>query len=265
MKLLQACALVLALTVAQKPVESTVGMPARVEQVVLPGPELQAAPLDPNAPVLVRVLGTWPHGTDFRYDLEFQAFEPGEHDLARYLVRKDGQPTLGLPKVPVVVRALLPAETMKPHPRGEGADVRLGGYRVLAIVAGVAWLLGLVVLLLWIRPKRAVAELAPARPRTLAERLRPLVERALRKELSRSERAELELVLVRSWSAKLGLADADPARALATLREHAEAGPLLRALEDWLHRPDPPREVDVDALLRPYAALPADAFERGGA
>ncbi|MBK7876940.1 MAG: hypothetical protein IPJ77_14545 [Planctomycetes bacterium] len=247
--------------VQEKAVESTVGLPARVEQVVLPAPELQAAPVDPKSPVLLRVTGTWPHGTDFRYDLEFQGFEPGEYDLARWLVRKDGGELQALPAIPVVVRAVLPAERMKPNPRTEGTGVALGGYRVLAIVVGVAWVAGVVVLLLWIRPRRTASTAVLARPRTLAERLRPLVERARANKLSRTERAELELVLYRYWKRRLGLEDTDPARALAELRSHAEAGPLLRALEDWLHRPDPEREVDVGRLLAPYQAVDDRAFD----
>lgn len=253
----------LPLVLAQsKRVESTVGMPARVEQVVLPAPELEAVPVDPKSPVLLRVTGTWAHGTDFRYDLEFQGFEPGEYDLARWLARKDGGELQELPAIPVTVSALLPAERITPHPRTGGEDVRIGGYRVLMVVAGVVWLLGLVLLLLWIRPRRAASAVLGAKPRTLAERLRPLVQRALANELSRSERAQLELVLVGVWKKRLELEDLEPARALELLRNHVDAGPLLRALEEWLHRPEPPKNVDLEALLAPYRDLPADAFER---
>jgi len=47
---------------------------------------------------------------------------------------------------------------------------------------------------------------------------------------------------------------------LVDLREHPDAGPLLRGLEDWLHRPEPRESVDVGALLAPYRDLPADAL-----
>jgi hypothetical protein len=262
MKLAIVLALVPLAIASQARVESTVGMPARVEQVVLPAPELEAAPVDPKSPILLRVTGTWPHGTDFRYDLEYQGFEPGDYDLARWLVRKDGGAAQALPAIPVTVRALLPADVMTPHQREAGSDVSLGGYRVLMIVAGVAWLLGLVLLLRWIRPPRPAAIVATAKPRTLAERLRPLVQRALENELTRAERAQLELVLVGVWKRKLELDGLEPARALSLLRNHADAGPLIRALEDWLHRPEPPKDVDLEALLAPYRDLPAEAFER---
>ena len=41
-----------------------VGARARIEQLVLPGPELQARPISDTTkdPIVLRVLATWPHG-----------------------------------------------------------------------------------------------------------------------------------------------------------------------------------------------------------
>jgi hypothetical protein len=87
---------------------TTVGMRGKIEQVVLPGSELVAKPVAAEAPLVLRVLATFPHGTDSRYDLEYCGLVPGKHDLARYLVRKDGTPASGLPALEVEVRPLLP-------------------------------------------------------------------------------------------------------------------------------------------------------------
>jgi hypothetical protein len=45
---------------------------------------------------------------------------------------------------------------------------------------------------------------------------------------------------------------------ISQLRQHAEAGALLRALEDWLHRRPGTVKVDVESALAPYRNLPAD-------
>jgi len=45
--------------------------------------------------------------------------------------------------------------------------------------------------------------------------------------------------------------------ALATIREHEEAGALLVQLETWLHRPGTSEEVDIALLLEPYQNLTA--------
>ena len=230
----------------------SIGISKRIEQLVLPGPELEAVPLDSKSPIVLRVAATWPHGTDFfRYDLEYYGLEAGRYDLAQYLKHKDGTPVAGLPEIPVVIEALLPAGQVQPNPLEPGALPGLGGYQTTMIVLGVVWVLGLAaILFLGRRRKQAARE--QARPRTLAEELRPLVESALAGRLTRSERARLELRLVEYWRRKLSLEERAAQDLLVELRAHPEAGALLRSLEDWLHRPDPPEQVDLARLLAPY-------------
>jgi hypothetical protein len=238
---------------AQETRATTVGMSERVTEVVLPGSELEVVPLDAHSPLVLRIAATYPHGTAFRYDLVWWALEPGEYDLAKLLRRKDGTSTQDLPRVPVVVKSLLPAGQILPHEPAPRRAPFLGGYTLLLVVGGVVWLVGLVVLLVAMRRKRrADVEATRVKPKTLAERLRPLVERAMRGELDPRERAQLELSLVAHWRRRLRLDEQRPDEALIFLRRHSEAGPLLLSLEEWLHRPDPPRDVDVGALLAPY-------------
>jgi hypothetical protein len=243
-------------------------MSARIEELVLPGPELVVAPLDAQCPVVLRITRVSPHGTAFRYDLEYSGLDPGEYDLRHFLRRKDGtaadQADSNVPAIPVAIRSVLAPERIKPNAPAEGAIPSFGGYRTLLVVGAVAWTIGLLALLFARRQRRRAFEIANAKPRTLAERLRPLVESARAGTLSRADRAALELGLFAYWSRKLGLDGKRPAEALATMREHADAGPLFLSLEDWLHRPDPRAGVDVAALLAPYSNLPADEFETKG-
>jgi hypothetical protein len=90
------------------------------------------------------------------------------------------------------------------------------------------------------------------KPVTLADRLRPMVEKAARGSLTRDEQAELERMLLAFWRKCEGLEAMDVAEALAELRRRETPGALLRALEEWLHRPGTPRDVDVPSLLAPY-------------
>ena len=46
---------------------------------------------------------------------------------------------------------------------------------------------------------------------------------------------------------------------MARLRQHPEAGVLLGALEDWLHRPPGRVKVEVERVLAPYRNLPDEA------
>jgi hypothetical protein len=246
-----------------------VGMRARIEQLVLPGTELAAAPSTFASPVIVHVVAVWPHGTLRRYDLEWVGYEPGRHDLARFLVRKDGSSTDDLPTIPVEVTGSLPARGLvEPSELPPRAPERLDGYRALQIVAGVVWVVGLLAILLVGRRFRRHKAAVVAVP-TLADRLRPLVQAVVDGSADTNAKAELERLLVAFWRQRLGLGDATAAAAIVAIKAHPEAGALLRQVEAWLHMPQPPETLDLHAALAPYrsvaardlAPLPAAAAE----
>ncbi|MBL8753426.1 MAG: hypothetical protein JNK15_09010 [Planctomycetes bacterium] len=238
---------------------ATVGMRGVIEQVVLPGSELEPAPSTAKTPVVLRVLQTWPHGEHLRYDLEWSGLEPGQHDLAKYLVRKDGSPLGELPPLVVDVTSVLAKGAAEPSEPDPVACERLGGYSMLQWTVGTAWVLGLLAILFVgrdFRRRRTEAKVEP----TLADRLRPLVERIAAGGGDDAAKAELERLLVAFWRARLGLHGHKAGDAIVAIKEHAEAGALLRQLEAWLHMPKPPAAVDVQALLDPYRAVTAASF-----
>lgn len=239
---------------------ATIGMPARLDDVRLPGSELEVAKFDDMSPLSLRILSALPDGeAQFRYAFEWRAFEPGEHDLRGMLRRKDGGSTAELPPLlvrgePILAAAGPIAPAAPPPTRVDG----VGGYRVWMWIGGVLWLAGLGWIVRSMR-KRPVEIARGARP-TLADRLRPLVERAARGELDARASAQLEAALVALWRKRLGLEPLEAGECLARLREHADAGPLLAGLERWLHAPPDARAVDVPALLAPYRTLDAAEF-----
>ena len=136
---LVSCALFTVLARAEDRRETSVGMVARIDQIVLPGTELEARPLDDRAkPVVLRIVSVYPHGTDFRYDLAYYVLDPGTFDLKDYLRRRDSSSTADLPPLLVTARPLLRAKDPRPvsgrggpaglqtppgfhrHPRGSG-------------------------------------------------------------------------------------------------------------------------------------------------
>jgi hypothetical protein len=236
---------------------STVGMPAKIEQLVLPGPELEVKPLeDRRAPVVVRITGVYPHGTAFRYDLVYYALEPGDYDLKNSLRRKDGAALGDLPAIPVRVDPVLPPGQIQPNALALARSPSLGGYRLLLAFGGSLWCAGLAAILLLGRHKKTQAEAEASRPVTLADRLRPLVDSALAGTLSEGQHAELERLLIGYWRKRLKLDRVRPAEAITLMRQHDEAGALLRNLEDWLHKPGARAQAaDIAAVLRPYQEL----------
>ena len=248
-----------------EPRATTVGMPARIEQLLLPGTELEVEPLaDRQTPIVLRIEQVFRHGDSFRYDLVYYGLDPGEYDLRDYLRRKDGSPTSELPPIPVSIKSVLPPGQVQPSRLGLGSLPRLGGYWLALVGGGVVWIGGLLAILLVGRKRRDAVAGEVERPRSLAERLRPLVEEAAAGRLSHDRLAELERLLLAWWRKRLGLEEERPASAIARLREHPEAGGLLLQLETWLHQPGANPTVDVAALLEPYHDLPADSLETVG-
>lgn len=250
-----------------------VGRTVRFEQVVLEGPELEVRPITSATPVVMRIRAVYPHGSAHRYDIEAYALEPGDFDLCTFL-REVGSPegdgasvaadsqasdtgddrTSRSANSPLRlhVESSLPDGQVEPYDLVSSQSFQLGGYRRWLIVGAVVWVVGLIGLLLIGRPRRRSDASTAAPPATTADRLREIVRDALDGHLEPEQHALLERLLVVHWREQLELTDMEPVEALAMLRAHPQAGELLRNLEDWLHRPDPPYSVDVDELLRPY-------------
>ena len=239
---------------------SPVGMPAQIEQIVLPGTELTVRTVTAPEPLMLRIVNTFPHGTDFRYDLEYYGLEPGIYNLAQFLERKDGTPTSGLPAIEVKIHTLLPPGQVQPNALIHDSVRGLGGYRTSLIIGAILWSVGLLWILAAGRRSRTVNNTAQAEPESLATRLRPVVEQAIAGELPAKKLAELEMMLVAFWRTRLNHDQSEASEVIELLRNDAEAGPLLRQLEAWLHQPEAGAEVDVASLLEPYRHLDADAL-----
>ncbi len=235
-----------------------VGMVGRISQIVIPGGEIEAVPTtDSMARIVVRIAETYRHGNGFRYDLEFTGFEPGLYDLAKSLRRKNPEEkSAGILPIEVEVTSSLEPGRMEPsRPDRPEIPAWMTYFTKLNIFIGV-WIAGLA--LLWGRSaSEAVSKAkAEAPPLTLAERLRPLVQAACRGTIEPHRRAEMESLLIGYWSERLELSEnMAPGQILSTLKQHAEAGPLVIRLEEWLHMPPENRQVsetDIFKLLQPY-------------
>ena len=247
---------------AQENRRPSVGAPGFVEGVVLPGPELIAKPLkDDRAPLVVRIVEVYPHGEMWRYDIAFQGLEPGQYDLTEYLQRKDGAEAGDLPPIEVEILSLLPPGQVEPNQLDVGFLPGVGGYRGLAVGLVLLWVLVLLGLVFWGRRQRQL-ETDAAPPETLQTLLRPRLELALKGHLSAHQFAELERMLIGFWRRRLGLEDLSASQAVASIKEHAEAGPLMKQLELQLHdRPQTGELSEAElqnklaSLLQPYQSM----------
>jgi hypothetical protein len=229
--------------------------------VVLPMAGLQGRPVTDRSPVHVRVADAQAQGNATRYDLRYLGVRTGARDLRDYLVLADGSAPGSLPPLPVSFVGSLPERhdgrleslLLSPPPR-------LGGYRVALGTVAAVWLSGGV--FLWVRGRRRPAPTPVATPPDAGteggsfDPLRGWVEAALRGELDADGRARLERTLIARWRGRVVDDSATPSEALIRLKAHPEAGPLIRSLEQWLHRPAGASPVDLEAMLAPYRTPP---------
>jgi hypothetical protein len=228
--------------------QSTVGIPARIEQIILPGPELAVRRVeDVQSPLVLRIAGAWRHGTDYRYDLVYYALEPGKYNLADYLRRKDGSAAESLPPINVEVLPVLPSGQITPNELAAQPPPLVGGYRRWAIAGAILWLAGLYAIFFVGRKRRQKAEERAAPVLSLSERLRSLLEEAKRGGLTKTRQAELERLVLASHRERLGLDETDAGSAIEKMKNDPQASAAIERLEKWLHSPDgaiSPDEMD---------------------
>lgn len=242
-------------------VGTSVGVPRWKRDLVIEGSEVEVAPANNATPMVLRIAEVYPHGSAFRYDIEYYGLEPGAFDLRDFLRRKDGTSLDDAAAIPVVIESSLPPDVLRPNALESGEVPAVGGYKTAMWVLGALWLVGLWAILTMGRKHALGDQAEEARPLTLADRLRPLVEAGVAGTLNAEESAQLELNLIAFWRRKLALQDMSSAEALLHLKQHGEAGPLLRQLELWLHSPGGGGDVDPAKLLAPYQGMAADEFE----
>lgn len=235
-----------------------VGYPGFIEGIVIGGPELSAKPIENREqPIILRIVDMYSHGDGYRYDLEYIGLEPGTFDLADYLQRPGGKPVQDLPEIKVTIETLLPAGQVEPNQIASGPTRFNSYYLALLLIGGVIWLLGLFAIF-FVGRYRTGRPSAEVKAVTVADRLKPLVEQAVSGKMSVGQQAELERVLVAFWRKKLRLGHLPADRLRVELRQHPQAGELLSQIDNWLHRPDPDRNVSVAELLTPYQSLNYD-------
>ena len=217
---------------------------------VLANPHLQPVPFDDRAPLVVRIANRELVADGTRYDLRWLGAVPGSYDLTRFLVDVDGHTLSGVEPISITVSSVLPPGFPGDLIETKRADAfSFGGYQKLMLVLGLAWL---AVLPFFWRRKRRAPVVALVAASSLAEQLRELIDGARGPGLDANQRARLERLLFIHWRERLGLHQLDAPTAMQRLREHPEAGVLLRQLDTWLHAPPGRGTVDVEALLAPY-------------
>jgi hypothetical protein len=253
------------------PTSPTVGTEA-FETLILDQPSYKVAEVTPNTPLLVRITGVEATGDGaFQYSLSFRGLETGVFNLTDFLANPVGE-RLREPVATVTIESAIPAHSVYaavwPSPPFQG---RAFPYRLTLWMGTFVWA-ACGALLFW--PKKQMQPTAPpASPepaktedrqpiifnrQTLADLLRPLVEKAANKSITAEEKAELEGILFQYWGKDLELDHLNSVEQLRRILEHPEAGALLRTVEQWLYQPDSHiTEEEINEALESYLGIPS--------
>ena len=244
-----------------QPTTAVRGLAAHLE--VDYAPRLRArADQTPNSPILVRVS---PTNAANRQRIEFIGAVAGTFDLRTHLEREDGQPITDLSPLPVTIVSRLPADHGVDLYATTGSWMNWReNYREIMWAAVALWVAVPVAVLLIRaarRPRPAPALPPPPPLPTVAHQLRALLDIARARSLTVQESGQLELLLFRFLDGDKSTSSppttANIAATLRDLRAGHTSGPLVLAIERWLHAEDGGEDA------RASAALALDQLRRG--
>ena len=215
-------------------------VPLGVEQAAIitySGPGLVVKPFRYGVAVNVRIAQVTEQGGAKVYDVRYLVNREGEHDLIEYLMSDNGAALSGLPSFKVKGDPKLSKELEARVKETEdiGIEVR-GHYQATLVGLFVFWILWLLALIFWRRPKKPVPAPVQA-PLSVAEQLRRLLAELEQGGLSAAQKATREMLLLRCWREGLVPADAPMAEVLAAIARGECTGEALVRLQRWLHRP----------------------------
>lgn len=218
--------------------------------------------VDPR--LIVRLRKTAPNPNE--YEAKFIGSVAGEYDLRDFIEREDGKPLADLYPLKVNIESKLPVDRSSDLFSGSDfkADFR-GGYQFIVGIGVFCWVAIPAVVLMrrYMNRKPQAVAVVESPPPTFAEQIRPLLEAAASGAITVPEQARLELLVYHYWKKRIASANADLVEVMPAIRVHAVAGPLVSAIERWLHDPKSAlsdgkldgqaRAELIVELLRPYA------------
>ena len=240
-----------------------------LQSIVLDQPSYKVADRSDATPLLVKITAIEPTGEGtFVYKLSYTGLETGVFNLTDFLVSPAGD-RLKEPIATVTIGSAIPtnaafnAVLYTPPLRTNAFP-----YRLTVILGIIAWA-GCGALLFWpAKKQQPAARSSPSDPpppssdeiphtQTLADLLRPLVEKAADKSINADEKAELERILFEYWGKELELDHLNSVEQLRRILEHPEAGALLHTIEQWLYQPDSSiTPEEISSALESYLGIP---------
>lgn len=234
----------------------SLNVPLGVEQaaiVTYSGPTVAVKPYKWGVAVNVRIAKVSEQPGARVYDVRYLVNRAGTFDLKDFLTAEDGSRLDGLPSFKFNGDPKLSKHLDARIQETEEISVDVGGhYHATLAALGVFWIVWLLLIIFYGRPKPTPAVIETPAP-ALAELLRAFLAQLEAGTLDAEAKAKMEMLLLRCWRDELALTNAPMHVALdAISRSEKTAGPL-RQLQHWLHQRNPSvRREDIAAVITPY-------------
>ncbi len=238
--------------------DDSLNVPLGVEQaaiVTFSGPPVTVAPYKWGVAVNVRIGKVTEQAGARIYDVRYIVNREGTFDLKDYLIGEDGGPLAALPSFKFHGDPKLAKQLDARIQETEEITVDVGGHYYATLAGlGVFWIVWLLLLIFWGRPKRPAAAMAEPPAPTLAELMRAFLAQLEAGSLDAAAKAKMEMMLLRRWREEVAGTDAPMSAALAAIDRNDQTGHAMRQVQSWLHNPAAKvgRE-EIAAVLAPYA------------
>ena len=234
----------------------SLNVPLGVEQaaiVTYSGPTVAVKPYKWGVAVNVRIAKVSEQPGARIYDVRYIVNRAGTFDLKDYLTAEDGSRLDGLPSFKFNGDPKLSKHLDARIQETEEISVDVGGHYYATLAAlGVFWIVWLLLIIFYGRPKPAPVTIEAPAP-SLAELLRALLAQLEAGTLDAEAKAKMEMLLLRRWRVELALTNAPMNTAHNAISRSEKTAEPLRQLQRWLHQPNTSvRREEIAAVLAPY-------------
>jgi hypothetical protein len=238
--------------------DDSLNVPLGVEQaaiVTYSGPQIAVTPYKWGVAVNVRIARVSEESGARIYDVRYIVNRAGTFDLKDYLAAADGTTLDGLPSFKFTGDPKLSKELDTRIKETEPMAVEVGGHYYATLAAlSIFWIVWLLLLIFYRRPKRAKHAALVAPEPTLAELLRVYLRQLEAGTLDGDAKAKMEMLLLRRWRQDLAISDRPMIDAIGEIDRDQKTGEALRQLQRWLHqRGSGIQAAEIAASLKPFA------------
>jgi len=223
--------------------DAAVKVPIGIENAVTirySGPRLEVKPFKKGVSVNVRIARVLERGKSRVYDIRYILNEGGDFNIADFLQSSGDEAIDDLPRIDVtgLTEGAVTLEERIRDTESMGVNIKHFYYEKAAIFF-VLWIVWLMLLIFYKRPRKDFTEDFVIAEKTFAEKVAPYLDDIRKGKISVEGRLRLENLMFARWSSELpgGTASAGMFEMLLAFDRSAAVSEAYNKLEDWTYNP----------------------------